>query len=523
MATMRVGESYKSGFRVLMAVLVFTALAIRPSSVLAESSTPARTLVERTLDAMGVGRDVRKLQTLRATTQSVTFDIVENDHPDLPFPIQGFATATVVDDLPGGRQVSTTSSDGDVLSRLVFTTDAQFTETTRAGKRTVGKSIPPPPSWETQDPLRALLLARSASDLALDPDQVVHGSLQHVISMHNGPYAVRIFIDAQFGLPTATEATIALNQGASGSVAWNSWGDITDRAEFLIYDLKDGLRYPTQVDLYRNGVHLRVTQRTDLRLDAVEDRRALSELTAPAPATALDMDEIELGQVIGPDPKSDVTEIAPGIVQFPGSWYTTLVVQDDGIVVLDAPISAGYSKRLLAEAARRFPGVPVKAVVTSTAFFWHIGGVREYAARGIPIYVRDRNAPIVQALLAAPHTMAPDALSKTSVEPDLRLISKPIVIGSGRHAITVMPVRFGEQPMLMSWIADAHLLHTGEMVQPLGPNGSLLFPEALLEITRSVAAEKIPQVGLRIIGMHMSPTPWSAVGEALESYGVTPM
>ncbi|HZV65315.1 MAG TPA: hypothetical protein VFG03_10470 [Telluria sp.] len=49
------------------------------------------------------------------------------------------------------------------------------------------------------------------------------------------------------------------------------------------------------------------------------------------------------------------------------------------------------------------------------------------------------------------------------------------------------------------------------MVQPLGPNGALLFPEALLEISRSVSEAGIPTGSLSIIGMHMSATPWSTV------------
>jgi len=44
------------------------------------------------------------------------------------------------------------------------------------------------------------------------------------------------------------------------------------------------------------------------------------------------------------------------------------VRQDDGLVIIDAPISAGYSRRVLDEAARRFPGMKVKALITSTSW-----------------------------------------------------------------------------------------------------------------------------------------------------------
>ena len=230
-------------------------------------------------------------------------------------------------------------------------------------------------------------------------------------------------------------------------------------------------------------------------------------------------DDLALGQAVAraPDPSRPSEEIYPGIVQIPGSWYVTLVRQDDGVVVLDAPISAGYSRRVLEEAARRFPGVPVKAVVASTGFYWHIAGLREYAALGIPVYVRDRNESIVRQLLAAPHTLMPDRLALHPRAPIIHPVSSCVRIGEGRNAIELMPVRRGEQAMVMSWIPQANLLHTAEMVQPLGPGGALLLPESLYEIARSVQEAGIPTQGLRIIGMHMSPTPWRQVGEQLAS------
>jgi hypothetical protein len=70
-----------------------------------------------------------------------------------------------------------------------------------------------------------------------------------------------------------------------------------------------------------------------------------------------------------------------------------------------------------------------------------------------------------------------------------------------------MPIGLATEPMLMSYIPDAKLLHTGEMIQPLGPGGALLHPESLLEIRNSVVKEDLKVE--RLIGMHMSPIPWS--------------
>jgi hypothetical protein len=353
----------------------------------------------------------------------------------------------------------------------------------------------------------------------------LHEAPQYVLRFRHGSSVVRLYIDAVTALPTATEASFALNHVSADDVAWNALGDLIDRTEYMNWYVVDGLRYPSQLDLFRNGVIYRTTTVSEVHFDVSIDESALTpapqSLVTAAKRAQERIDDLPLGRPIphAPDPSLPVAEIAPGVVQIPGSWYSTLVRQPDGIVVIDAPISAGYSRRVMAEAERRFPGVPIKALITSTGFLWHIAGVREYAARGVPIYICDRNVSTVERLLRAPHTLVPDDLARSPpVSSVIRPVSNRTVIGSGRNALVLWPIRRATQAMLMTYLADARLLHTGEMVQPLGTGGALLYPESLLEITQAVQ-----DAGLavdRMIGMHMSPTPWSAVADALHVAGL---
>jgi hypothetical protein len=279
----------------------------------------------------------------------------------------------------------------------------------------------------------------------------------------------------------------------------------------MLWELADGLRYPIQWDTYRDEVHLQT-----ITIDSAPIAKDWEAGWALAPESlrqaqslaASDLNRIPLNSAIAgaPDPHRDIEEIASGVVQIPGSWYTTLVRQDDGIVVIDAPISSGYSAQVIREAQRRFPGVPIKAVITSTAFFWHIAGVREYASRHIPIYVLDANESTLKRVLNAPHKLVPDDFALNPQKPNIRVVHGRTELGRGNNRIIVMPIRLATEPMLMTYLPDAKLLHTGEMIQPLGPGGSLLHPESLLEIRDSVVADGLKVE--RLIGMHMSPIPW---------------
>lgn len=483
-------------------------------------SPAARALVERVMANLSAGVDVSRVATLQADGRETVMDLVENDHPLTP----PFLTRSI-DDVRRAwafdrrlQRVDTLGNAAPVST--VFLVDDQSITLSGAGntrKRLIGFATP---SWMTRDPIGALRLARSAPDLTMERDVMDHGTLQHVVAFHDGKFPVRILISSATLLPTATEATIALDdQHVPEAIAWNALGDLVERTEYINWSFVGGIRYPLQQDELRNGDLYRSLTISSVKVGVAidtaeaalkpEERLSPSSVQEFGPAT----------RVPGPYPDKPISEIAPGIIQIPNSWYTTIVRQADGLVIIDAPISAGYSKAVLAEAARRFPGMRVKALISSTGFFWHAAGVREYAARGIPIYPEARNVAVVKRMLAAPHRLVPDTLARVGLaRSKVIAITGATRIGTGGNAITIYPVTMATQPMLMSYVADARLLHTGEMVQPLGPGGSILFPESLIELSDTVRARHL--VVERMIGMHMSPTPWTAVDATLRAAGV---
>ena len=513
--------------RIVLLVAPFLVFSVRGIQATQSSAASARDLVNEAIQVTGHKLDLRQLRSVQMNTSMLIRDIVEGEHTGEPY-IVFMKTATVTDDLQNDARLTessteATSGQAPVLTRELTEADAIQIQVSQNGKILRSRAMLASPAWEVQNPIRALLLADRAAYLQREADITFHDSPQHVVSFGHDGLHIRLYLDARMKLLTATEATIAYRHATSADVAYNALGDVRERTEFMLWDIVDGMRYPTQWDTYLDdvllqtiavkGAHTNVTLAQDVMALSPETKREVARLKNT------DINKIALGEAIvgAPNPNKPAEEIAPGIVQIPNSWYTTLVRQDDGIVVIDAPISSGYSKRVIEEAGRRFPSLPIKAVITSTAFFWHIAGVREYAANHIPIYVRDANRSTVERILNSPRTLAPDTLSMHPVHATIRPISERTEIGRGKNAVVVMPISLAAEPMLMTYIPDAHLLHTGEMIQPLGPNGSLLYPESLLEIRDSVLREKL-QVD-RLIGMHMSPTPWSVLEAAIRDAG----
>jgi hypothetical protein len=188
----------------------------------------------------------------------------------------------------------------------------------------------------------------------------------------------------------------------------------------------------------------------------------------------------------------------------------TLVRQSDGVVVLEAPISAGYSARVLEEAERRFPGVPVKAVVTTSDSWPHIGGIREYAARGIPVYLLDHNVAQIRRALESPHRLHPDALARAPRKPILRPVSGRTVLGDSPNPnrIELLPARTetGER-MMLAFLPESGLLYASDLFQA-GRGGP---PEYAWEVADVARREKLHV--RTVFAMHSDPTPWEKLLE----------
>ncbi|MGE3191304.1 MAG: hypothetical protein AB7N90_16595, partial [Vicinamibacterales bacterium] len=316
---------------------------------------------------------------------------------------------------------------------------------------------------------------------------------------------VRVLLSARTGFLTAAEVTRAYPDDPFLAV----WGDVPTRVSVSYWErLDDGLFFPKQWDVELLGrPHRAVT------LTAFEANPAFPEGTFAIPAaqraafrSAPGLDAPVLGS-----PRQPAMDLADGVVHVPGSWAITFVRQADGLVVLEAPISSGYSAAVLDEAARRFPGVPVKAVVSTSDAWPHIGGVREYAARGIPLYVLDLNVAQVQRALGSPHTLHPDALERAPRAADLRPVKDRVVIGDGPNRIELYPLRgeTGERSML-AYLPGHRLLYADDMIQ-MGRNGP---PEYAWEV-----AEAVRRNGLAVdtvFAMHTLPTPWANIMKIFE-------
>jgi hypothetical protein len=356
-------------------------------------------------------------------------------------------------------------------------------------------------------PEKLLITALDSADLHTEPDVKMNGYMHKVIAFSFKGSPVRVFLNAPSMLIKAVEITRTRPYDAF----WSPWGDVTTRTTFGLWMLEaNGLRYPRLWQVESDGQQDTSTMVTQVRFDVpwqAEDFNVPEEVKKQFQERAKTINDYPFGS-----PTQPIHELAPGVVKVASAWDIIEVKQDDGIVIFEGPLSSGYSARVIEDAQKRFPGLPIKAVITTSDAWPHLGGMREYVARGVPIYALDLNKPILDRLFKAPYKTFPDALAKSPRQPKWNLVSGKTLFGTGKNRLEIYPYRSatGERQMMI-YFPEHRLLYSSDLFTMLR-DGSAFLPTFVQEMIDTVKRE-----GLEVkntVGMHYDMTPWEKVVES---------
>jgi hypothetical protein len=490
----------------------------------AMAADPAHTEVQAAIQAMG-GEDVLKsVHSLQFSAVGHRNMLEQSLRPDGPW-WQDYYQETVTRDFQGQRLRMSSLDRGYASSQwwlrhdvwdgagtdIVYSDGAVAQVAGGTFSRTSNYFLQYSEEFLAMDPVQLLLAADASPDLHAEADRQYHGYTHHVVAWTWNGVTVHLLLNGYTALPEEVEWTRARPY----DVFWNPWGDVTTRLAFGMWALEpEGLRYPRQWTYERGGF-----PDSDVSMTSITVNPPLDDLRLSIPADVVKealtkkrtLDDAPLGFGGGP-----ATELEPGVVHIPAAWNVNLIKQADGILVLEGQISSGYSQKVLDEVHRRYPDQPVKGVITTSDSWPHIGGLREYAARGIPIYAPDLNQEVLDRLFAAPHTQRPDALQQHPRKAILKLISKRTSLGTGSNRVELIPYRTetGERQMLV-YFPEYKLLYTSDLFAP-DTADTWFTPEYLLEFKEAVTREHLAVDN--IFGMHYDLTPMQKIDDALKAY-----
>jgi hypothetical protein len=418
-------------------------------------STP-RQIVERSAAAIGGLDKLRAATAVRTVEEGLEYSISVGDPRNTPG-----ASAETVTTLrrfaPAGLRQTTVfriaMRDGPIPQTIVASDSVVSRGGVSAASAFDGAQAD---EAEALAPDRIVLTALAAPDLAAERDSLIDGVRHHVVAFRWADARVHLAIDATTGFPDA----VRLVRAYPTFVFWSLWGDMTFDTRWSGWSLEaNGIWYPRERAIALNGQPYRrfVVTALDVAPAAPADSFAIAD------SVRAQFAKVAHASPIMPEPTLTPVTLGDGVVLFKGYYQSALVRERDGIIVLEASMSNAKSRAVLAAAARAFPGVPISAVVTTASAWMQIGGVREYVARGIPIYALDVNAPRVRALIAAPYTSYPDSLARAPRAATLRVVHAPITLGGGPNELRLIPAPSGD--LLVYWPAR-RWLYASDMILP---------------------------------------------------------
>lgn len=475
------------------------------------SASDARKLLSEALKALGGESKLRAIETVQLDLTASRQYVEESERPEGPF-IQDLQHVTEIHDFKNGRMRREDKVEIPYFPVEPFTTtwvaDRDTAISIRGGKPSPGSAtlVAEAADRLALSPEHVLLSALDSDKLACDGDTVL-GSVPHnVIKFPLQGFPARVFINANTKLPGMVESSGPLARGGF----WRYLGDIDMKVRWTSWSMqKGGVHYPLQWNVERNGlpdevffVH-QVVFNPALEsglLSIPDDVRAQFKKNPPNS----DVEEVALG---GPNQAPEVD--APGIITIPGAWNVTFVDQGDGVVILEAPISSGFSAKVMDEAGRRFPGKPVKAVITTSDAWPHVAGIREYVARGIPIYALDLNRTIINRILSESRTVKPDALARNPRKPVIHWISNKTTIGAGANRLEIYPLRGATtERQMMVYFPEPQLLYASDAFQWQG-DGTLWLPQTVSEVLDGVRKNNLTVN--KYFMMHVELRDWPAL------------
>jgi hypothetical protein len=358
-------------------------------------------------------------------------------------------------------------------------------------------------------PERLLLNAAAASDLHYEPAQWLRATPHSVIAFTWQGVPIKVLLNAHNHLPDAWERTRTFKD------FWYAWGDVDQRIYLDNWHVVQGVIYPTNRVDWRNGVWYASEQVLDPTFNVTVDDKAFAMDAAAATKSV----QSKGWNRIFSDKKR--VELAPGVELYQGSWNTTLIRQDDGVLVIEAPISGSYVRGILTKVRSEYPGVPIKGVLSTSDSWPHMAGVRQAVAEGVPVYVLDLNKPLLNRLVDAPHRLQPDDLQTHPKAPHWITVGDRVEIGKGDNRVVLYPLRGASTERQYMVYFPAHKLLYASDTLALNGDNTLYDPDLMYEVMQAVAREHLDVE--TVYAMHQGPTPWvnvqRMVGQALAPAG----
>ncbi|MDX1520298.1 MAG: MBL fold metallo-hydrolase [Anaerolineae bacterium] len=186
----------------------------------------------------------------------------------------------------------------------------------------------------------------------------------------------------------------------------------------------------------------------------------------------------------GIQPQVEATELGPGVFHLTGGSHHSLAVeQDDGIVIVEAPLDEVRSQAVIDWVGTTFPDKPISHVVSSHHHVDHSAGLRTYVAQGATVVMHESAAPFFEEIFLATSTVVPDPLAENPAAATIEPVEGdgPFTISDGTNSVEVYRIENTHaEDMVITFVPEAGVVFVSDLYSPnpdapsTGPGGVVL-------------------------------------------------
>ncbi len=298
--------------------------------------------------------------------------------------------------------------------------------------------------------------------------QLLDGSIHHLLVVEDEIHPITLYVNAATG------------QLAKATTLENHYlhRDVPLEAFYLDWQMTEGgIFFPREVYLALNEHIIHEEKRSSVQVNLDLDDEFFSFPETDGSMYSEDFalrgkisSQFYLGfEALGiPQGGSDNSTVnaevlAPGVYHLTGGSHHSMVVeQENGLVVVEAPLYEARSKAILDWIASEFPDKSISYVIASHSHEDHSGGLRTFVARGIPVIISEISVDFIAEVFKAPSTVLPDELEQNPQEANIESVplNAPYTLSDTAHPINIYHM---ENP------------HANDLVMVHLPNEEMLF------------------------------------------------
>jgi len=185
-------------------------------------------------------------------------------------------------------------------------------------------------------------------------------------------------------------------------------------------------------------------------------------------------DNVEKAFAQGPAPiKVDTTKVADGVYFLTGGTHNSVAVEfKDYVALVECPLNDDRSLAVSDAVKKTIANKPIKYVVVTHHHFDHSGGIRACAANGSTLVTYTPNKAYFDKVLANPHTVKPDELSKYKKKSVIEAVAEKRVFTDATQTMELYHLTGSDHAdtMLLVYLPKSKTLVEADVWNPVAAN-----------------------------------------------------